>query len=347
MQLSIAFLALLAGTSQQAVADSAPGAPIANGQAEVDRTPHFVFYSSELFNLHQFLYQCAKTLDRRERMRTARGAVEVLEMDAVDGLQGDERATWFAALEFYRSDVIARDLLFDGDMYALKHQLASIDDPDGDWNWPVELDASYEHALRAALPVYRARFWKQHDGGNREWTASAVKGLARYEASLVERMTSAYGGEWPDEPMRVDVCAYANWAGAYTTGGPPHITLASTDAESQGHAALEVLVHEASHTRELFSGLRGELFAAYETAGREPPSDLWHLFIFLTAGDSVERVLAADGVDHYAHYGDRTGLYLRANWAQLYPRVQPAWSAYLAAEIERAVALERIVGETN
>ena len=174
-------------------------------------------------------------------------------------------------------------------MYSLKRQLARIPDPDPerDWDWPVELDASYEHVLRAALPLYREHFWQAHDASNRAWIASAVKALERYESALVERMLTAYGGEWIDKPVRVDVCAYANWAGAYTTDEPTHITLSSTDPEAQGHSALEVLMHEASHSTEMFSALGAELTAAFEARGAQTPSGLWHLFIFVSAGGAV------------------------------------------------------------
>ena len=64
--------------------------------------------------------------------------------------------------------------------------------------------------------------------------------------------------------MRVDLLVYANWAGAYTTGGPAHIVLSSTDEDSLADGALETLFHEASHTREMFRPLRSELPAAFE-----------------------------------------------------------------------------------
>jgi hypothetical protein len=155
-------------------------------------------------------------------------------------------------------------------------------------------------------------------------------------------MTSAYGGSWPDSPVRVDVCAYANWAGAYTTGGPAHITLASSDPQAQGSAALEVLVHEASHTREMIGALREALAAAYQAQGAEPPRDLWHLFIFVTAGETVRRTLALDGIEGYVPYGERTGLYGRGAWALQLPLLLEPWTAFLDGELEREAALARI-----
>lgn len=314
-------------------------APPAQGD-EVARTPHFAFHDHELLNLHHFLYQSAKAFARRDGERVTGRPVAVVELDAVDALEGEEREAWFGALELYRREAIGRDLLFDGDLYELKRQLASIEDVDGPW--PAELDPGFARALRDALPVYRARFWQAHDAANRAWVDAAVRGLERYERALVGRMTTAYGGSWPEPLVRVDVCAYANWAGAYTTGGPAHVTLASTDPEAQGDAALETLVHEASHTREMIGPLREELATAYAARGAEPPRDLWHLFVFVTAGEAVRRALADDGVEGYEHYGDRAGVYARGPWAEQRALLAEPWLAWLDGEIDRATALERI-----
>ena len=263
----------------------------------------------------------------------------------MDALRGAEREAWFTAMDFYRRDAISRDLLFNSGMYEIKGQLAAIQDPDGDW--PVQLDEAYADALRTALPVYRANFWGAHDRANRAWIAAAVDKLNRYEQTLVGRMTAAYGGAWPQPPVRVDVCAYANWAGAYTTGGPAHITLSSTDPQAQDHAALETLVHEASHTRTMFGPVRTALAAAFDARGTTQPGDLWHLFIFVTAGDAVRRTLADNGVEGYVHYGERTGLYERGGWAAQHPVLQEHWGRYLDGGIDQATAMARIAAAVD
>src|SRR5260370_31764689 len=64
---------------------------------------------------------------------------------------------------------------------------------------------------------------------------------------LSERLADIYQTRWPREKIRVDVSAYANWAGAYTTVDPLRVTISSLDSRNQGPEALEVLFHEASH----------------------------------------------------------------------------------------------------
>ena len=322
--------------------ESEPAAPAGS---EVARTERWSFHSNLLFNLHHFVFQCAKTLASRDGEDVPDRPVAVAEIGLVDALAGTERETWYTAIGFYRREAIARDLLFDGTMYRLKQQLTAIDDPLGEW--PAELDVGYAGALRAALPVYRTRFWPAHDRSNRAWIAAATSRLGRYEATLASRLERAYGGRWPAAPVRVDVCAYANWAGAYTTGGPAHVTLSSTDPNARGDAALETLFHEVSHTREMFGPLRAALASAFEAIGAEAPRDLWHLLMFEAAGEAVRRTLAADGIAGYVHYGDRTGMYRRGAWATHQPLVSTGWRAFLDGSIDRATALARIAAAVS
>ena len=260
-------------------------------------------------------------------------------MPEVDALTGADRAAWDAAIAFYRAEAIQRDLLFDDRMYALKQALAAIEDADGEW--PADVDPGFEAALRSALPVYGAKFWPAHDYQNRVWIDEAVALLERFEEPLAERMMAAYGGAWPAEGVRVDVCAYANWAGAYTTGGPAHVTLSSGDPQGHGHGALELLMHEASHTRAMFRSFREELDAAVAARGAQAPRDLWHLFMFVTAGEVTRRTLADAGIA-YTTYGERSGVYERGLSVALVPTVLREWGGYLAGEVSRDEALARI-----
>ncbi|MEM7203687.1 MAG: hypothetical protein AAF628_25710 [Planctomycetota bacterium] len=307
---------------------------------EVARTEHFVFHSNPLLNLHHFLYQCAANSARRDGERVRWRKVNVAEMAAADALDGGERAAWQAALDFYRRDALPRSLLFNGRLHTLKGQLSGVEDVAG--KWPGTLDPDYAAALRQAWPVYRSRFWPAHRKANEGWVKAVVARLDDHEETLVRAMTVAYGGTWPDGPVRVDVCAYANWAGAYTSDEPAHITVSSLDANNRGDAALETLFHEVSHTDVMFSVLQGELGAAFAARDTEPPRDLWHLFIFVTAGDAVQRALAASGDAGYTHYGERTGLYRRDPWGDQWPWLREHWIAYLDGRIDRATALARI-----
>ena len=301
--------------------------------AEVARTPHFVFRSHELQNLHHFLYQCAKHAARHDGERV--WAADVAELDAVDALTGADRSAWDAAVATYRDGVIEHDLLFDDGMTALKGAIAAV--VGAEETWPG-VDDALAGALRTARPVYRKHFWPAHDAANRRWIADAVERLATHEAELVARTTAAYGGSWPEPHVLVDVLAYANWAGAYTTGDPAHVALSSTDPDLAGVFALEVLFHEAAHTSEMLRSFRLELQAAFASRGATAPRDLWHYFLFATAGGAVSRALAGG----YVPYGERAGVYARGPGPTFVPVLDEHWGAFLDGSIERATALARI-----
>ena len=91
----------------------------------------------------------------------------------------------------------------------------------------------------------------------------------------------------------MDVCAYANPGGAYTTLDPLRVTIASTDSRNQGPAALEVLFHEASH------GIAGPVEAAITRECRQRdkpiPRNLWHALIYYTTGEVLRPVTHESG----------------------------------------------------
>jgi hypothetical protein len=111
----------------------------------------------------------------------------------------------------------------------------------------VGLDARLVAALEGAAPVYRAVWWPRHDAANRAWIASMLPLLARYADTLAMGLTRAFDAAWPTPLLRVDVVPYANWAGAYTSVEPPHVTISSMNGGYKGTRGLEMLFHEASH----------------------------------------------------------------------------------------------------
>lgn len=312
----------------------------------VATTARFDFHSHALVNLHHFLYQAAQARARSTGRRVAGRPVEVTELAELEAPDGDARDAWRLALDFYDAAVVDKDLLFDPGLTAIKRALATLDDVDA--AWPGELDARFADVWRRVWPDYRARFWPAHDRGNRAWIAAACAALERFEPELTARVASAFGGTWPTEPVRVDVTRYANWAGAYTTDDPPHVTLASGDADNGGDGALEVLVHEASHTDDLFGAMPRELGDAFGAHAKSPPADLWHLLIFFTAGECTARTLRAAGTDGYRHYGDRTGLYDRiARWRPLLVLLAEHWTRWLDGAIDRGAALRAIAAAAS
>jgi hypothetical protein len=146
------------------------------------------------------------------------------------------------------------------------------------------------------MPIDTKRWWPEHHGANRAWTAEVQLLLERHEAALAEALARTYESTWPDERIPVDVSVTAGPSGAYTTGPPTHVTISSTSQDLQGLAALEMLFHEASHSD--LSNLFQRLKLAASAQQATVPPQLWHAVLFYTAGELTRRELAAHGVTY-------------------------------------------------
>jgi hypothetical protein len=152
-----------------------------------------------------------------------------------------------------------------------------------------------------------------------------------------QRLAKAFGGSWPEGVVRIDVAAYANDLGAYSTeaaaGPAPHVVVSSGDDSYAGTAAIEMVFHEAGHSDTLIGAASGPLDAAVEAAGATgAPRDLWHALLFYTAGELAREALAAAGVPDYRPYAEANGLWPRARgWAAARAALDAHWRPYLAA----------------
>src|SRR5262249_3254967 len=136
--------------------------------------------------------------------------------------------------------------------------------------------------LDAAAPVYRSHLWSEHDRVNRRWIAAIAPLVRRSGVNLSHRLAEIYQTDWPKERIRVDVTAFANASGAYTTLDPLRVTVASTDARNQSSEALEILFHEASHG--IADGVQDAIMRECRQRDKPVPRDLWHALLFYTTG---------------------------------------------------------------
>lgn len=271
----------------------------------------FEFHSGFWVNLHHFLYEQA----------------------TVDQPPASDSTAWQKALDYYRRDVVKRDLLT-GDAAQINDRLSGLEDARSlsDSGLPPDMIA----VLDAAAPVYRAQWWPKHDQANRTWMEAVAPLVAKYSETLKKELSVAYQTAWPTAPIRVDVAEYASWAGAYTTLRPTHITVSSVNAGNQGDAALEVLFHEASHAMiaKISTALADELMAQHALFRTRA---FWHAVLFYTTGEMVRRQL-----DGYTPYAFKNKLYDRA-WAGAPEVLDHDWKPYLDGKIDLAAAVHRLV----
>ena len=275
---------------------------LAAGQATFD------FHSNFWVNLHHFLYQQAVTKSP---------------------VHSDSEA-WNHAVEVYRKDIATHELL-SRDITGINIALSKIENTESLQGSGI--DPELTQTLERAAPVYKARWWPEHNRQNLAWITAATPLVAKYEAVMKKDLSAAYQTPWPSTPIRTDVAEYASWAGAYTVLDPTLITISSSNA---GPAALETLFHEASHAmiQKINDALATELASQKKLFQR---SAFWHAVLFYTAGEVAERHL-----DHYTMIGVKDGI-LERGWPGALPILKKDWQPYLDGKIDLATAVHRLV----
>jgi hypothetical protein len=211
-------LLLLAAGSAPAQSSSGPPETSAG-------KPLFTFRSTLWVNLHHFLYVLGRA--RNDTRDSHRAAVVNAPADtqSFESLTAKEREIWERAIAYYQKDVSPMDAIFDRDLIDITNALAAAGDASSLAG--VAIPAPMRTVLEDAAPVFRKVWWERHSRSSRARTEELQALLARYGRPISEMLTKAYRQTWPPEGLTVQMCAYANWAGAYSTDGRL-IVMAST-----------------------------------------------------------------------------------------------------------------------
>jgi hypothetical protein len=282
-------------------------APPGHGQ-EIDSAygplPVFEFHSGFWVNLHHFLYHEARARqlakDQRETSSKPSGPVLRQTPGSTVSLSATEQKIWDDAIAYYLDNYTMKDIQINIDLILLKDQLGDFEDCN-------ELTGKKRQACDAGLPgkegavlesvagIYRAHWWADHNRANRRWVIGVAPLVREQGVGLSERLAEIYQSKWPKEKIRVEVCAYANSAGAYTTLDPLHVTISSTDPRNQGPEALGVLFYESSH---------GLALPVQNAIGRECrqrekpiPRNLWHALIYYTTGEVIRPIIEGSSTE--------------------------------------------------
>jgi hypothetical protein len=268
----------------------------------------FDFHSNFWVNLHHFLYEQAISKSPE---------------------QSDSEA-WHQAVEVYRNDITKHELL-SRDIAGINIALSKIENTESLQGSGI--DAELTRTIERAAPVYKTRWWPQHNRQNLAWIEATTPLVAKYEAVMKKDLSAAFQTPWPSAPIRTDVVEYASWAGAYTVLEPTLITISNA-----GPAPLETLFHEASHAmiQKLSDALTAELDSQKKLFQRRA---FWHAVLFYTAGEVAERHL-----DHYTMFGVKDGI-LDRGWPGALPILKKDWQPYLDGKIDLAAAVHRLVND--
>jgi hypothetical protein len=318
--------------------------------------PVFEFHSGFWLNLHHTLYQEA----RKQRNAPAPGDASAKAPALLNNLTENEQRVWDEAVAYYTANFAGKDLLFSSDLIQLKEQLGDFEDC-ADLSGARQkfcnagLDARLTKILEGAAPVYRAHLWPAHDKANRRWVFGVAPLVRSQSVALSQRLADIYQTHWPRYKIRVEISAYANWAGAYTTVDPLRVTISSTDPRNQGNAALEVLFHEASHG--IAEPVEQAIIRECRQRDKAIPRDLWHALVFYTTGEVIRPIMAQAksaqpqaGSDSgaaappgaYKPYAMREGLYQRG-WDRYLTLLTTFWKPYLDNQETFDDAIARMV----
>jgi len=300
----------------------------------------FAFHSGFWINLHHFLYRQGQLVEPQKGPHDL--SLSKADSEEAERLTAEERGPWSEAVAYYGRTFAKRDLLFDNELRETKDQLEDAEDsPDlANAAIPAELKA----VLLKAAPIYRKHWWGRQEAGNRAWIAHLEPLVERLGATLSARVSSIYGMPWPGYPVRVDVVAYANWAGAYTSIEPTRPTISSVDAGNQDVAALEILLHETTHG--MMDKVMGALKAAEAKVNAEKPGaafhvgSIWHAVLFYTAGE-----LVAEQTPCYTPYADKGGMWARGWPSQLKTLLEQDWKPHMNGGVTLEQALTKLVSD--
>lgn len=302
-----------------------PGNLLAQTDASIAPLPVFEFHSGFWLNLHHTLY-------RQARQQRTTGSSPIA---SLGNLSPTEQKAWDAAIAYYTQTYAAKDLLFSLDLVLIKNQLGDFetcDDLAGSRKRTCDagLPKRLTEALDSAAPIYRAHLWADHDRTNRRWIAAVAPLVRRSGVDLSHRLAEIYQTDWPRERIRVDVTAFANASGAYTTLDPLRVTVASTDARNQGPEALEILFHEASHG--ISDSVQDAILRECRQRDKPVPRDLWHALLFYTTGEIIRPTVVTSDQSPakagYVPYAVREGLYKRG-WENYLRVLTDFWQPYL------------------
>lgn len=318
--------------------------------------PVFEFHSGFWVNLHHMLYYEAKLRAAPPTASQKGSPVPQIKLktmkDAPTPLSPAERLAWDNSVAYYTANYANKDLLFNNDLILLKNQLDDFEDCDElsgtrKKSCDAGLPPKLTQTLEAAAPVYRAHLWPDQDRANRRWVARVAPLVEEQGVGISQRLADIYQTKWPKEKIRVDVSAYANLAGAYTTLDPLRVTISSADARNQGDEAFEVLFHEASHG--IAEPVQSAIIRECHQRDKAIPRDLWHALIFYTTGEVIRPLLTTpdlappeteDAVkpninrpppgrrETYTPYAIREGLYERG-WNGYLQLLTRFWQPYL------------------
>ncbi|MEP2669408.1 MAG: hypothetical protein ABJH04_10460 [Cyclobacteriaceae bacterium] len=261
----------------------------------VASTQYFEFYDNYWINLHHFLYQQAKGSQLKKLEEDGSTLIDVGEDKIISSLSKSDKAVLDIALTYYRDHLIEKSLFQLGDIRVALQRL------EGEEVFSDTIDSpELTQVLNEIAPLYSRKFWPLHSTQNQKVVADQIIWIKDLEEGVIKDLVRLSGKEWPDTKVRVDLTAYANYAGAYTVSRPAmNITISSLDPTVETSLFIETIFHEGTHLLfSMDSPFRSSIFFLSKELDIEFPRNLWHVSQFYLSGRVVQDHLSEKGGKH-------------------------------------------------
>jgi hypothetical protein len=281
-------------------------------------------------NLHHYLYVLGRVEAKLPDI--AREAVAGAPADEAEGLKlltEPERQTWREAVSVYANGLSKLDMVRDKTLFdttnAVRRAAADREAK------TLAIDPAAAAALDRAAPIYRKAWWPRHRAANRRWLQSMQDPLQKYGPQVLTYITRAYQEPWMRDGFPVNVSAWSNWAGAYSTNDSL-LVVSTLNAGNQGLHGFEITFHEAMHQWDdpIFARLR-QVAKANNIAKID--GLLTHAMIFYTTGEAMKHV-----VPSHLPYAEIAGIW-RGRMGAFKPALDAHWKPYLDGRITLDAAL--------
>ncbi|MCB0493478.1 MAG: hypothetical protein KDC93_13810 [Cyclobacteriaceae bacterium] len=268
-----------------------------NGQSShpIAATQYFEFYNNYWINLHHFLYQQAKGSQLKKLEEDGASLIDIGEGKVMSDLSEIDSAILNHAVNYYRDHLIEKSLFQLGDIrVGLQGHVGERVISD------TTLSSELINVLNEIAPLYSKKFWPLHSAQNQKVVTNQIGWIKDLEEDVIKDLVRLSGKEWPDTKVRVDLTAYANFAGAYTVSRPAmNITISTLDPTVESSLFVETIFHEGTHLLfSMDSPFRSSIFFLSKELGIDFPRNLWHVSQFYLSGRVVQDHLKEKGKEH-------------------------------------------------
>ena len=271
-------------------------------------------------NLHHFLYVLGRAqagMPDAKRRAVVNAPVE--QSMSVKGLNEAERRGWQDAVTFYATGLSKQDMVFTGALIDVTNAMRVAPATSAT---ALQVKPDLIAVLEKAAPIYRRIWWPSHQQANHSRVRDYTRLLQQHGNKLRDYITRAYQVQWPKEGFPVNVSAYANWAGAYSTRGDL-IVVSSLDEGSSGSLGLESIVHEAMHQWDDDMQARlTRLSKAHQTPA--PREGITHALIWYTGAEAVKSAVPA-----HVGYAESGGMWKQKQMGSFKAGLDAHWKPYL------------------